>query len=116
MEPDQAPPPTVEPEKEEDYIQKGWTAHVQGDFAHSEEDFHKALSLNPQSIEANYGLGMSFKIQGRIQEALEAFQKTLETIKANPDSDDPARITMLRHLSQTQIGIINNGYTQEPAP
>lgn len=53
----------------------------------AEESFLAALALNPEYIHAQLGLGASYYAQGRVDEAIKAFQRSMEI-----DSDsEPAR-------------------------
>jgi len=53
----------------------------------AEESFLAALVLNPEYIHAQLGLGASYYAQGRVDDAIKAFQRTLEI---DPDNE-PAR-------------------------
>jgi cytochrome c-type biogenesis protein CcmH/NrfG len=88
----------------EDYYREGWTFHgSKQDETAAEESFRQAIALNPNSVEAYYGLGLVLKAQDRRQEAIPAFQKVVDLLEANP-IDDRSRSQMLRRLS---IGHMN---------
>lgn len=53
----------------------------------AEESFLAALALNPEYIHAQLGLGASYYAQGRVDDAIKAFQRALEI---DPDNE-PAR-------------------------
>lgn len=53
----------------------------------AEESFLGALALNPEYIHAQLGLGASYYAQGRVDDAIKAFQRALEI---DPDNE-PAR-------------------------
>ena len=119
MPPDPTPitEPITEPQSIEDFLRRGWIYHVKGDHAHADADFRQALSMDPNSVEANYGLGMSLKIQGRGEEGRQVFEKTIALINEGKMKDDSSRATMLRHLSTWHIETIQSGqYKGEPAP
>jgi tetratricopeptide (TPR) repeat protein len=118
MSPDKKPPaePVIEPQSAEDYMHRAWTLHVQGDYTASEADFRKALSMNPELVEAHYGLGMSYKIRQQSEPAIEEFEKTIQLLENHPIPDDPARTSMLQHLSESHIALLKKGFDEEPAP
>lgn len=119
MAPDESQPSlsdAMQPHTADEHIRRGWTLHVQGDPKQSEEAFRRAISMEPKSIEAQYGLGMTLKVQSRKQEAIEAFEKTITLLAEDQSRIDPARATMLRHLSQSQILLIKTGAGAESNP
>ena len=88
----------------EDYYREGWSIHgskKNEDVA--EENFRQAIALDPNSVDAYYGLGLVLKAQDRRQDAILAFQKVIDLLAAS-SSEDRIRIQMLRRLS---IGHIN---------
>ncbi len=101
------------PHTVEDFVRNGWTLHVKGDYKAAEADFRKALSKNPRSVEATYGLGMSLKLQGRAEEAVQAFKKTQEMIEAGELKSDPPRATILKSLSESHVLLIQSGLDLE---
>jgi len=111
----QDPPvePGVDPKTADDFLQRGWTLHVQGDYTRAEADFRKALDMNADAPEATYALGMSLKIQGKQKESVEYFQKTIELVEAGHLNDDPGRGTMLRHMSESHIVLMESGLDME---
>lgn len=56
----------------------------------AEESFLAALALNPEYIHAQLALGASYYAQGRVDEAIKAFQRALEI---DPDNE-PARANL----------------------
>ncbi len=74
----------------------------------AEMDFRRALDLDPDSIDANYVLGLVLKAQGRFEEAVEQFQKAIDLLEAG-NLDDKARIEMLRRLSLGHINELKKG-------
>lgn len=101
------------PKTADDFLQRGWTLHVQGDYTRSEQDFRKALSIQSNSPEATYAIGMSLKIQGNQKESIEYFKKTIEYVDAGNLSADPGRATMLRHMSESHIVLMQSGLDLE---
>jgi tetratricopeptide (TPR) repeat protein len=91
------------PQTPEEYIHRGWSLHIRNEFKDSEASFRKALELDPDSVEAAYGIGMSLRVQGKEEEANQYFQKTLDILNSDSVKMDPARATMFRHLAETHI-------------
>lgn len=88
----------------EDYYREAWVLHSsKKDEDAAEENFRQALTLNPRSVDAYYGLGLVLKAQDRRQDAIQAFQKVIELIDAQA-VEDRSRAQMLRRLS---IGHMN---------
>lgn len=116
MSPDKQDPPAetgANPKTADDFLQRGWILHVQGDYARSEADFRKAFDMESNSPEATYAIGMSLKIQGKQKESVEHFQKTIELVDAGNLNDDPGRATMLRHMSEAHIVLMKSGLDLE---
>jgi Flp pilus assembly protein TadD len=85
------------------YMRRGWAFHSRGQDAEAEADFKQAIALAPDSIDANYVLGLVHKAQGRKEEAVSAFKKVVSLLQSDP-LEDKARSEMLRRLA---IGHIN---------
>jgi len=110
---DQSDASTVEPKSVQDFIRRGWSFHVKEQFDRSEADFRKAISMDSQSVEANYGLGLSLLVQNRVKESAQSFQKTLDLLNEGKLEDQPGRASMLRHLAQTHIEMGQHGKNME---
>jgi tetratricopeptide (TPR) repeat protein len=104
------------PETAEDYVRQAWISHVQGDHSKADVDFNQAIKLDPNSVEAYYGWGLSQKLQGKTDPAMTAFKKVVELVNSNAMSTDRARGTMLRQLANWHIHTIETGTAQEPNP
>lgn len=104
VDPEQMP----EPSDLAGFMRRGWAYHArkQEDFA--EADFRRALAIDPRSVDASYGLGLILKAQGRKDEAINAFRKTLELI-ADGAVEDRIRAEMLRRLSLGHINELSIG-------
>jgi tetratricopeptide (TPR) repeat protein len=105
--------PNPAPQTAEDFFQRAWSSYVKGDQISAEKDFQQALSRDSQSIEAYYGLGLTLKIQGRTEPALEAFEKAIELVKTGVMQDDRVRATMLRNLAEWHMNSIKQTPVQE---
>lgn len=98
----------AEPSDLTGFMRRGWAYHSHGQHEQAENDFRKALKLDPKSVDANYVLGLVFKAQGRKKEALESFNKVLELLQAGK-VNDAARSEMLRRLSLGHINELEKG-------
>jgi tetratricopeptide (TPR) repeat protein len=97
------------PQNVEDYIDQGWSLHAkEKDDTAAEESFRRAISLNTDSIDAYYGLGLVLKAQSRIQESMDTFKKVIGLIETNP-TEEQARGEMMRRLSMAHINQMESG-------
>lgn len=63
-----------EPKTADDFLRKGWMQHASEKLHSSaEESFRKAISLNPNLVDAHFALGLALKAQGRRAEAIPVF-------------------------------------------
>ncbi|MBN2550075.1 MAG: hypothetical protein JXB15_13005 [Anaerolineales bacterium] len=104
--------PTIQPSTAKEYIERGWILHARKEYPASEQDFRQAVALDGQSAEATYGLGLSLKMQKRMQEALQAFERTLNLLNMNVIKDDLIRAAMLRKLTEAHILLLQGEITQ----
>lgn len=93
------------PNTAQEFIQRGWSLHIRDRFQESEADFRQALEMDPDSVEAIYGIGMSLRVQGKEEEANKHFARVLEILGHNKIDLEPSRANMFRHLAKTQIKI-----------
>jgi tetratricopeptide (TPR) repeat protein len=108
--------PEPAPQTAEDFFQSAWKSYVKGDQENAEKDFQQALSIDAQSVEAYYGLGLTLKLQSRTEPALQAFEKAIELVKAGVMQDDRVRATMLRNLAEWHINSIKQPQVLEQKP
>ena len=90
-----------------EFINKGWEYKTGGKFDDSEASFRKAISADPSSIEAYYGLSLTLKAQGRRQDSIAGFEKVLELIDLG--IEDRVRGEMLRRLALGHINQLRSG-------
>jgi len=107
------PQPSSAPQTAEDYFQRAWSYYVKGDQNNAEQDFQQALLANSQSVEAYYGLGLTLKMQGSLEPALQAFEKAVDLVKAGVMHEDRVRATMLRNLAEWHINSLKSGVNEE---
>lgn len=105
----------VTPDRREDAADVGWSYYVKGDYAHADEAFRKALATDPDSIEANYGMGLLLKARGETQQSYRLFKKVIERLDAGVLNEKPSRAVMLRHLAETHLRDITPEEWQPPA-
>jgi tetratricopeptide (TPR) repeat protein len=103
-----APDKFAEPTDFDGFMRRGWAFHTSGDQDRAESDFRRALSYSPESVEANFALGLVFKSQGMKDEALESLQKAMGLIEGGK-IDSHARSEMMRRLTLAHINEINIG-------
>lgn len=97
-----------EPTDYDSFMQRGWAHHARGNKDRAESDFRRALSYSPESVDANYALGLVMKSQGNAKEAVELFRKSMELINQGKIKDD-AKSEMMRRLTLGHINEITTG-------
>jgi Tfp pilus assembly protein PilF len=103
----------AEPQTAEDYAQLAYSFHAEGKLDEAFADFRQALAIDPNLIDAHYGQGVIYKEQAKNQEAIQAFQKVLTLTAANARQDNPARITILRNLTNSYISVLQQSSAPE---
>ncbi len=97
-----------EPTDYESFMRRGWAHHAKGEHERAESDFRRAVSYSPESVDANFALGLNLKSQGRKDEAVEVFNQTMQLIvgeKAESDSKtEMMRRLTLGHINELTIG------------
>ncbi len=83
------------PESVDAFISKGWSHIGRGEFDPAIAAFEQALSLNSQSMDAQYGLGAAANAKGDKARARHAFERVLELAK---HSQDVAKATIMKEL------------------
>lgn len=96
-----------QPSSVEEYINQAWSLKASGKLEEAEAFFRKAISQKPDLIEANYGLGLTLKAQGRRQDSIQCFERVIELI--DKGIDDQTRGEMLRRLSLAHINQMRSG-------
>jgi Tfp pilus assembly protein PilF len=96
------------PETVVEYLRRAWMYRSRGQEDLAEEDFRKALSIDSQSVDANYGLGMSLKSQGKKEQAIEAFEGTIRLLDEGTE-EDHNRAEMLHRLALGHINEMKTG-------
>jgi tetratricopeptide (TPR) repeat protein len=104
----QDPNEMPEPQDLEGFIRRGWAFHSRGQHDKAEADFHQAIRIAPNSIDANYVLGLIYKAEGKKEQAVQSFKTVIKLIKAN-ELEDKIRAEMLRRLATGHVNEISRG-------
>ena len=104
----QDPNTMPEPHDVEGYRRRGWAFHSRGLNDQAEADFRRAISIDPEDVDATYVLGLVLKAQGRKDEAIVSFQKAVDLIQAGKVENRDRR-EMLRRLALGHINEIKDG-------
>jgi tetratricopeptide (TPR) repeat protein len=97
-----------EPNEYEGFMRRAWAYHAKGDLERAESDFRRAISYSPESVDANFALGLNLKSQDKTEEAIEAFNNTMKLIEAgrveNDSKKEMLRRLTLGHINELTIG------------
>jgi Flp pilus assembly protein TadD len=88
------------PDSPEAYVDKGWSHFGRSEFDQALAAFQKAVSLDGQSIDAQYGLGSAAKKKGDKALARQAFETALALAEK---SNDVAKATVIRRMAQSAL-------------
>jgi Tfp pilus assembly protein PilF len=97
-----------EPTDYESFMRRGWVFHSRGEQEKAESDFRRAVSYSPESVDANFALGLVLKAQGQKEEAVELFNKSMRLIELGK-IDDHDQSTMMRRLTLGHINELTMG-------
>jgi Tfp pilus assembly protein PilF len=97
-----------EPNDYESFLQRGWAFHARGEQEKAESDFRRAVSYSPESVDANYAMGLVMKSQGNTQEALEFFEKAMDLILQGK-IEEHSKSEMMRRLTLAHINELKTG-------
>lgn len=102
--------PSANPEANDsrEYQLRGYALYTTGDYSQAQTEFEKAVSLDPNDIEAVYGLGLTLKMQGRLEESSDTFQKVLSLLQDGYVKDS-TRAKMLERLTKGHLNIMTIG-------
>ncbi|MCB9133788.1 MAG: tetratricopeptide repeat protein [Anaerolineales bacterium] len=103
-----ADPTEIDPKTSEDYIKRGYAYHARKEFTKADADLQQAVSLDATSPEAYYALGLNLKALERKDEAIKAFQKSLELIPTL-EEQNIVRAHMLTRITKGHINQLVKG-------
>lgn len=97
-----------DPNDHDSFMQRGWAYHAQGEHEKAESDFRRAVSFSPDSVDANYAMGLILKHQGITQEAVQQFEKTMDLILQGK-IENHSKSEMMRRLTLAHINELKTG-------
>lgn len=97
-----------EPTDYNGFMLRGWAHHARGSQNQAESDFRRAISYSPESVDANYALGLVMKSQGNKEGAVELFNKAMELIKQGK-IESHSQSEMMRRLTLGHINELTTG-------
>ncbi len=97
-----------EPTDYNGFMQRGWALHARGSQNQAESDFRRAISYSPESVDANYALGLVMKSQGNKEGAVELFNKAMELINQGK-IEGHSQSEMMRRLTLGHINELTTG-------
>jgi tetratricopeptide (TPR) repeat protein len=97
-----------EPSSSRELQLRGYALYTKGDFPQAQTNFEKAVSLDPKDVEALYGLGLTLKVQTRLDESAVAFRKVLDLLR-DGSVEDSTRAKMLERLTKGHLNIMTQG-------
>lgn len=98
----------TEPTTPKEFLNRGMAFYARKQFSEAEKDMLQALTLDRNYIDAYYSLGMIHKAQDKKEEAIQAFQKTLDLLEQEGIEKD-ATVDMLKRLAKGHINEISQG-------
>jgi tetratricopeptide (TPR) repeat protein len=90
------------------FIESGWSHYSKKEYSGAEEDFRKAYEIEPDNADTLYALAMSQQADGRQEQAIRTFEKTIEQLEARK-AEDPVRFLMLTRLAHGHINRMKTG-------
>jgi tetratricopeptide (TPR) repeat protein len=97
-----------QPQSSMEYLRRGYAFYARSLFPEAEDDFRKAIELDPEAVDAVYALGMALKAHGRHEESIQVFKQVLSLLNAGAVADR-VRADMLRRLAVGHINFITSG-------
>jgi len=99
-------PDTMKPLTTDDFLERGWLYYSHKKYELAETDFNLVLQKEPANVDAWYALGLTLKLMGDSQKAVDAFKKIDNVIA---EIDDHQRATIISRLAHGQINQIKTG-------
>ena len=89
-------------------MRRGWAFHSKGEHERAESDFRTAIVYSPDSVDANYALGLVMKAQDKNEEAVQQFSKSMQLIEGGKIKEH-AQAEMMRRLTLGHINELTIG-------
>jgi tetratricopeptide (TPR) repeat protein len=89
-------------------IGDAWQSHYDGQQDSAVQQFSQIVAEAPNHVDANWGLGLSYRKMGDKEKALKAFEKVRDLVTAQldqleTDAEDYERCLMLQRMVKQQI-------------
>lgn len=84
-----------------------WAAHARGNDIEAEKLFCQSLELDPDSIDALYGLAIVMKAMGQNRDAIHLFEEIIRRVESR-EWEDRDRARMLRRLALGQVSYLRD--------
>ena len=87
-------------------IAEAWKAHYAGRQEDAVQQFGQIVADLPDNIDANWGLGLTYRKLGQLDNALQVFQQVDQLLSAALETDSPddrERFFMLKRMVKQQI-------------
>jgi tetratricopeptide (TPR) repeat protein len=98
----------TEPTNSREFQLRGYAFYTKGEYRDARADFEWAISLDPKDLEALYGLGLTYKMEGNLEESANAFRKVLDLLKEGT-VEEPTRAKMLERLTKGHLNNMTKG-------
>ncbi len=96
------------PKVADELIESGWRHYSNKEYYRAEDDFKKALEDQPENVDTLYAIGMAQYSSGRTEEAIQTFEKVIQSLEQNT-TEDRVRALMLARLSHGHINRMKTG-------
>ena len=106
MPPSTPDPKKMNPQDNEELVQRGWLYYGKQNYDKALDDFSKALIKDPENPDIIYALGLAYKASGSAQKAIETFEKALLQLDKYQDAVEARMLLRLihGHINQLKIG------------
>lgn len=86
-------------------IGDAWQSHYDGQHDSAVKQFSQIVAEAPNHVDANWGLGLSYRKMGDKEKALKAFEKVRDLVTAELEAgtEDYERYLMLQRMVKQQI-------------
>ena len=99
-------PEKLNPQDTADFMERGWLFYSHKQYESAVADFRFVLQREPANVDALFALGLTFKIMGNSQQALDAFSRIDDALTM---IDDHQRAVMIARLAHGHLNQIKTG-------